>query len=114
MEKQPQISSQVIVQSEKEKQLLKQVRKEEKKLQRVASKLESGRGIDDDEDEEIFNPIELRLKRQEALTAKAEPLFKKNRIIAPTFVRENYPFVFDSKLNVKSAAGNYFFTNSLI
>lgn len=39
MEKQPQISSQVIVQSEKEKQLLKQVRKEEKKLQKVASKL---------------------------------------------------------------------------
>lgn len=108
MEKQPQIASQVIVQSEKEKQLLKQVRKEEKKLQKVASKLDYGRNVDDD-DEEIFNPIELRLKRQEALSAKAEPLFKKNRIIAPVAVRENYPFVFDSQLNVKAAAGKKIF-----
>ncbi|XP_058808781.1 activating signal cointegrator 1 complex subunit 3 [Phymastichus coffea] len=101
MEKQPQISSQVIVQSEKEKQLMKQVRKEEKKLQKVISKM----GIDDEEDEEIFNPIELRLKRQEALTAKAQPLFKKNRVGISTTLQEKYPFVFDSKLNVKASTG---------
>ncbi|KAJ8682588.1 hypothetical protein QAD02_018380 [Eretmocerus hayati] len=105
VEKQPQISSQVIVQSEKEKQLMKQVRKEEKKLQKVVSKLDNI-CMDDDDEEDMFNPIELRLKRQEALAAKAEPLFKKNRILIPTTtIQEKYPFVFDSKLNVKSCAG---------
>lgn len=112
MEKQPQISSQVIVQSEKEKQLMKQVRKEEKKLQKVASKMDSGRDLDDDDDE-AFNPIELRLKRQEALSAKVEPLFKKNRTsVFSTAVKEQYPFVFDSKLCAKATAGK-FLSNSL-
>ncbi|XP_023246702.1 activating signal cointegrator 1 complex subunit 3 [Copidosoma floridanum] len=101
IEKQPQIASQVIVHSEKEKQLKKQVRKEEKKLQKVASKFESKYL----EEEEEFNPMDLRLKRQEALSAKTEPLFKKNRIIAPIVAREVYPFVFDSKLNATASAG---------
>ena len=111
MEKQPQIASQVVVQSEKEKQLLKQVRKEEKKMQKVANKLES---MDDDDDEEVFNPIELRLKRQQALSAKAEPLFKKNRTSISTTVRENYPFVFDCKLSSRATAGNYYYFKEML
>lgn len=103
MAKQPQVYSQVIVQSEKEKQLMKQVRKEEKKLQKAASKFDCS---DNDDDDELFDPLELRLRRQEALTAKAEPLFKKKKTIASTAVRENYPFVFDSKLSAKATAGS--------
>ena len=90
------------MQSEKEKQLLKQVRKEEKKLQKVAGKLD---GLNDD-DEDVFDPIELRLKRQEALTAMRAPIFPPpKKYYGNQIVRENFPFVFDSKLTTKSCAG---------
>ncbi|XP_012272228.1 activating signal cointegrator 1 complex subunit 3 [Orussus abietinus] len=98
---QPHISQQVIVQSEKEKQLLKQVRKEEKKLNKLTSKLE---GMDSD-DESTFNPIELRLKRQEALTAMQAPILAKPKIFSEVIHREKFPFVFDSKITAKSSAG---------
>lgn len=49
---------QVIVQSEQEKLLMKQVRKEEKKWSKIASRIE-------EEDGEVeFDPVELREKRQ--------------------------------------------------
>lgn len=97
---QPTIASQVIIQSELEKLMNKQVRKEEKKLQKVINKLEK-EGSDDSEDE--FIPTELRLKRQQALMAKATPLFNKART-STQVVQERYPYVFDSKLEAKSSA----------
>ncbi|XP_033213736.1 activating signal cointegrator 1 complex subunit 3 [Belonocnema kinseyi] len=99
---QPQLACQVIVQSEKEKQLMKQVRKEEKKLQKVAGKFD---GLNDGE-EEVFDPIELRLRRQEALTAMRAPIFPPpKKYYGNQVVREKFPFVFDSKLTSKSCAG---------
>lgn len=48
---------QVLIQFEQEKQNMKQARKEEKKLNRLAGK-------DDNTDEELeFDPMELRAKR---------------------------------------------------
>jgi hypothetical protein len=46
-----------VVQSEQEKLLLKQARKEEKKINKVANPNE------EDEEEPEFNPVELRAKR---------------------------------------------------
>ncbi|KMQ96180.1 activating signal cointegrator 1 complex subunit 3 [Lasius niger] len=93
----PIISGQVIVQSEVEKQLCKQVRKEEKKLTKMANK----RDVKSEVEETEFIPTELRIKRQEALTAMHAPLFpKKNTLKRGT--QEHYPFVFDSKANAKA------------
>ncbi|XP_046420627.1 activating signal cointegrator 1 complex subunit 3 [Neodiprion fabricii] len=101
----PQVGCQVIVQSEKEKQLMKQYRKEEKKLNKITNKLENG----EDDDEETFDPVELRLKRQEALMRQAmqAPILNTTqRNIFPSGIRaERYPFVFDSKLTARAAAG---------
>ncbi|XP_015598741.1 activating signal cointegrator 1 complex subunit 3 [Cephus cinctus] len=98
----PQIGCQVIVQSEKEKQLLKQVRKEEKKLNKLTSKLEAT----DDGDEDIFDPLELRQKRVEALKAMQTPVLSTTkRNFAPSAIQEKFPFVFDSKITSKAAAG---------
>ena len=52
----PNYGCQVIVQSEQEKLLLKQARKEEKKLSKLIQN-------DKDEEEPDFNPVELRAKR---------------------------------------------------
>jgi hypothetical protein len=88
---------------------MKQVRKEEKKLQKTASKFESARNAyDDDDDDEFFNPTDLQLKRKETLLVKAESILKKSRVGTST-VQESYPFVFDSKLEIKSTAGNCIF-----
>ncbi|KAI4494071.1 hypothetical protein M0802_009225 [Mischocyttarus mexicanus] len=95
----PVISGQVTVQSEEEKQLLKQVRKEEKKFNKITSKRDGKT-----EDEEIIDPIELRLKRKEALTAMCTPIFPKRNSV-PERYREKFPFVFDSKATTENCAG---------
>lgn len=46
-----------MVQSEQEKLLLKQARKEEKKLNKIVNH------TDDEDEEPEFNPVELRTKR---------------------------------------------------
>ena len=101
---QPRYGCQVVVQSEKEKQLLKQVRKEEKKLMKASSKY--GEANEFDSEEEI-DPISLRLKRQEALLAQKAPIFSSARrtMIPNTVHREKFPFVFDSKITSKASAG---------
>ncbi|XP_078037665.1 activating signal cointegrator 1 complex subunit obelus [Augochlora pura] len=81
----PVISGQVIVQSEKEKHLLKQVRKEEKKLNKISSKREGN-------DAELYN---LYTKKQEALKESHTPIFKKDTTSRKD-MQENYPFVFQS------------------
>ena len=81
---------------------MKQVRKEEKKLQKVVSKLD---GVND-VDEDVIDPIELRLKRHEALTAMHAPLFPaKKKYFGNKVIQETFPFVFDSKLITKTCAG---------
>ncbi|XP_014597737.1 PREDICTED: activating signal cointegrator 1 complex subunit 3 [Polistes canadensis] len=95
----PVISGQVTVQSEEEKQLLKQVRKEEKKFNKITSKRDGKT-----EDEEIIDPLELRLKRKEALTAMCTPIFPKRNLV-PERYREKFPFVFDSKATTENCPG---------
>lgn len=84
---------------------MKQYRKEEKKLSKISNKLDSG----EDDDEENFNPIDLRLKRQEALMRQAmqAPILNttKKSLFPSAAQAERYPFVFDSKLTAKAAAG---------
>lgn len=95
----PIISGQVTVQSEVEKQLCKQVRKEEKKLNKMANK----RDVKSENEDTEFIPLELQLKRKEALIAKNTPLFpKKNTLTRGT--QEKYPFVFDSKASANQAS----------
>ena len=105
----PTYGCQIMVQSEEEKRLRKQIRKEEKKINKIMSNVEGG----DDEDEEDFqfDPIDLRTKRQAALAnAMSQPMFKeaseKNQAAAVA-ATEQYPFVFDSQNAAKSTAGNY-------
>lgn len=95
----PPISSQVIVQSEEEKQLCKQVRKEEKKWNKMANK----RDAKSDIEESKIDPIALRLLRQEALTASCKPIFPtKNTLERGT--QEQFRFVFDSKASIKQTS----------
>jgi activating signal cointegrator complex subunit 3 len=54
----PNYGCQVVVQSEQERLLLKQVRKEEKKINKSVN-----RNDEEDVEEPEFNPIELRAKR---------------------------------------------------
>ncbi|XP_072748400.1 activating signal cointegrator 1 complex subunit 3 [Anoplolepis gracilipes] len=95
----PIISGQVTVQSEVEKQLCKQVRKEEKKLTKMANK----RDVKSEDQETEFIPVELRLKRQEALTAMHAPLFPKKNTLNRG-IQEHYPFVFDSTASANQAS----------
>ncbi|CAD6221327.1 GSCOCG00005149001-RA-CDS [Cotesia congregata] len=95
----PQYGCQVIVQSEKEKQLLKQVRKEEKKLLKASNKYE------EDSDEEI-DTLALRTKRQMALQAMQAPVLSTSkRAFISSTVREQFPYVFDCQLKSKTTTG---------
>ncbi|KZC07318.1 Activating signal cointegrator 1 complex subunit 3 [Dufourea novaeangliae] len=90
----PVISGQVTVQSEKEKYLRKQIRKEEKKLNKMSGKREGN----DIESQELY------LKKQEALIESRTPIFKKDTYSSKN-VRENFPFVFDSNTNSRCTNG---------
>lgn len=82
---------------------MKQVRKEEKKLMKVASKMD---GKIDDTEEDNFDPVELRAKKIEALTAMRAPLFPAKKKYKNYVIQEKYPFVFDSKLSTSNCPGN--------
>lgn len=88
--------------------MMKQVRKEEKKLLKQSNKLDIW---EDDEDE--FNPIELRMKRQDALLAAKAPVLStaKRNFFTDVPSKERFPYVFDSKLTGTSMAGKT--TNNL-
>ncbi|XP_025075139.1 activating signal cointegrator 1 complex subunit 3 [Pogonomyrmex barbatus] len=96
MQQGPIISGQVTVQSEVEKQLCKQVRKEEKKFNRMASKRDAKLEAEEGE----FEPLELQVKRHEVFKAMHTPLFSKKSILERG-TQEQFPFVFDSKASVK-------------
>ncbi|OAD58452.1 Activating signal cointegrator 1 complex subunit 3 [Eufriesea mexicana] len=95
----PVISGQVTVQSEKEKQLLKLIRKKEKKLNKISSKRE-GKG---ELEENGFESVELCLQKNEALIEMHTPIFKKS--ITDRNAREIFPFVFDSNVSSRSTTG---------
>ncbi|XP_076671425.1 activating signal cointegrator 1 complex subunit obelus [Andrena cerasifolii] len=98
----PVISGQITVRSEKEEQILKQIRKEEKKLQKISNKREGKTDLEGSD----FEPHGLQLKKQEALIESCRPLFKRNIVSsADRTVQENYPFVFDSNMASKCTSG---------
>ena len=68
----PNFGCQVTVQSEEERALVKQIRKEEKKINRLLTK----NGAEKKEEEFVFNPLDRRAKRQAALDT---PLFKERQ-----------------------------------
>ncbi|PIK56650.1 putative activating signal cointegrator 1 complex subunit 3-like [Apostichopus japonicus] len=98
--KTPTYGSQVTIQSVKEKELAKQIRREEKKLARRegrSTRQENGNG------ETEFDADYLRLQREFALQdAKSEPLFKHPRRRGPQY--ERYPFVFDAMAEAQRAS----------
>ena len=97
----PNYGCQVTVQSEEEKALLKQMRKEEKKINKLLSKA----GVEEEE-EFVFDPIDLRTKRQAALAnAMNTPLFKERQEAREMSTVETFPFVFDSMNTAKLTSG---------
>ncbi|XP_071445378.1 activating signal cointegrator 1 complex subunit 3 [Hetaerina americana] len=99
--KRPTFGCQVLVQSEEERTLKKQVRKEEKKILKVA------KDIKENEETEIdFNPIELRKKRRAALLAANKPIFReKNYNSVRRVPADVYPHVYDSMSKAKLSSG---------
>ncbi|PSN49726.1 Activating signal cointegrator 1 complex subunit 3 [Blattella germanica] len=96
-QRRPNYGCQVVVQSEQEKLLFKQARKEEKKINKVLPRNE------EDEDELDFNVLELRAKRQAALkVAMNAPIFQKARASQP---QEKYPHVYDSQRQIQQTSG---------
>ena len=99
-EQMPSYGRQVMVQSEEEMRLKKQVRKEEKRMHRLI------KNVQDESDEEEFDPKEMLLKRQTALaTAMTKPLLKPKEKSPAQAVIERYPYVFDSYAEAKLSAG---------
>ncbi|XP_017789582.1 PREDICTED: activating signal cointegrator 1 complex subunit 3 [Habropoda laboriosa] len=97
----PVISGQITIQSAKEKQLLKQIRKGEKKLNKISSKRE-GKGDLEENDFEPF--LELSLKKQEALVETRMPIFKKDTTSYKN-IQNNFPYVFDSNISSRTTPG---------
>jgi len=98
----PVYGCQVVVQSEEERLLKKQVRREEKKLSKILGKVDLAA---ENNNEFAFDPVDLRTKRQAALAnAMAQPLLR-DTVSAPSSAVEQYPFVFDGQARAKTAAG---------
>lgn len=107
-EQRPTIMAQVIVQSEQEKHLQKQVRKDEKKLRNLLI-------AQPDEEEETEESIlaKIRLSQQQSMlnTSQKQPIFKETKAKATLFQqaaqapRIKYPFVFDAEREAKSNIG---------
>lgn len=114
---QPAVSSQVVVQSEQELNLLKKVRKDEKKLRTIidAQKTE----IDDDDEGDggsDFGISRLKLQQQQQIldAIKKQPILSKPKkpsdamnwlTSAQTTKKIRYPFVFDSQLEARTHVG---------
>ncbi|GAB0096726.1 activating signal cointegrator 1 complex subunit 3 [Sergentomyia squamirostris] len=101
----PQVGIQVTIQSEHEKQLAKQLRKDEQKLKKLASKIDQ----EDFNIPEEIDPVKFKLFSQQSLmqAAKFNPLLQDRPKITgprrPTIPR--YPNVHDSQLEAKSHIG---------
>ncbi|XP_022238465.1 activating signal cointegrator 1 complex subunit 3-like [Limulus polyphemus] len=87
---------QVTIQSEKERQLKKQFKKEDRRIQR-----DQARNLDDNTF--IFDPQYLRDQRElQLLSAKRKPLFSHKSVAGHP---KNLPYVFDSYAEAKLSAG---------
>uniref|UniRef100_A0A1B6DYT0 U5 small nuclear ribonucleoprotein 200 kDa helicase n=2 Tax=Clastoptera arizonana TaxID=38151 RepID=A0A1B6DYT0_9HEMI len=99
-QKRPMLGCQILVQSEQEKLILKQIRKEEKKLGKLAQAYK-----DDSEDDDIeINPLEMRAKRQAALKAGGNTPPTRESITRSSPQKE-YPNVYDLQAKAKQTAG---------
>ena len=86
---------------------MKQMRKEEKKINKLLSKA----GAEEEEEDFVFDPIDLRTKRQAALAnAMNTPLFKERQEVREFQTVEQYPYVFDTMNQAKFTSG---FINSM-
>ena len=105
----PSITSQVIVQSEQEKLLQKQVRKDEKKLRNLLS---TKSDEEEDTDESLASKIKLSQQQNLLNSSQRQPLFKdRTKVLANTMIQHHaratikYPYVFDSEQAAKSHVG---------
>lgn len=101
----PVIAAQVTIQSIQEKQLLKQVRKDEKKLRNLMNAQES----DEESDECLLTKLRVAHQGNLLKQAQREPIFKDKakaemRAMLPP-PRIKYPYVFDSEKEAKSHVG---------
>lgn len=103
-EQRPSIMSQVIVQSQQEKQMHKLVRKDEKKLRQLQTV-----EVEEDETEEgILAKLHLAQQQHMLLASQNRPLFKDRAYYNAQSAQQSrirYPFVFDSEREAKSHVG---------
>lgn len=108
---QPAVSSQVVVQSEQELNLLKKVRKDGKRLRTIAnaqmSAMEAEWDDDDDGNGCDYAVAQLKLQQQQQIldTIKKQPILSKPKRysdamswLTQTAKKVSYPFVFDSQM----------------
>lgn len=120
----PVVSSQVVVQSEQELLLKKQVRKDEKRLKTLLNAQNAAYDGDDDGvyenvfDSDVLNVSNIRLQQQHNLLSsiQKQPILSKERSHATpqsslfNFLSSNtkkvkYPYVFDSQIEARSHIG---------
>ncbi|CAB3373375.1 Hypothetical predicted protein [Cloeon dipterum] len=100
----PQLACQVTVQREDEVLLMKQIRKEEKKMTKAALK---NAADSDSDDEEQFDPEKLRAARIAQLTAvQKKGLFGPKKVVLPNRPAwMDLPYVYDSQNDIRQSAG---------
>ncbi|XP_055115755.2 activating signal cointegrator 1 complex subunit 3 isoform X2 [Symphalangus syndactylus] len=90
----PNYGCQVTIQSEQEKQLMKQYRREEKRIARREKK--AGEDLEVSEGLVCFDPKELRIQREQALlNARSVPILSRQR--DADIEKMHYPHVYDSQ-----------------
>uniref|UniRef100_A0A336MI52 CSON001544 protein n=1 Tax=Culicoides sonorensis TaxID=179676 RepID=A0A336MI52_CULSO len=91
-----------VVHTDKEKKVLKQIRKEEKKVKRI----ENGTTEDSDRSNEV-NPAQLRLNLQKSYlnTLVSQPILQSKPKSSSTKSATRYPHVYDSYANAKAHIG---------
>lgn len=114
---QPAVSSQVVVQSEQELNLLKKVRKDEKKLRSIITAQKSAIENELDESNEEgcdFSVSRLKLQQQQQIldSIKRQPILSKPKKTAEAMnwlmqssKKVTYPHVFDSQMEARSHVG---------
>lgn len=113
-EMRPTVAKTVVVQSALEKELNKQNRREEKKMQRMLHSINRNNDIEDENVARALNPAQLRLQQQRKLleNVQQQPVLKTTQRLqemrAAASYNSNaiqYPYVFDSQLIAKQHAG---------
>lgn len=109
----PTVATAVVVQSFQEKELSKQQRRDEKKLQRLLHSIERSENKKDEDTSQLITPLQLQLEEQRRMleTVQHEPIlhstksFKEFYTTMKSQPKIKYPFVFDSQLEAKQHAG---------